>query len=129
MAAVLTSSMTMRIILAVRGPLTNGGRYAGSKQSAARSNGTVRSRGPSGPGTNPVLSVQQMQPATYTVPLGTESKGAEWAGEDGKSSVNEGEKPAGIYPIEPAVTEDTHKNDAVRIDISTEVHEQFPREK
>ncbi|KAI0732003.1 hypothetical protein C8Q72DRAFT_874513 [Fomitopsis betulina] len=126
MAAVLTASMTMRIILAVRGPLTNGGRYAGSKQSAARSNGTVRSRGPTGPGTNPVLSVQQMQPATYTVPLGTESKGAEWAGEDGKSSMNEGEKPAGIYPIEPAVAED---NDAVRIDISTEVHEQFPREK
>ncbi|KZT73821.1 hypothetical protein DAEQUDRAFT_683357 [Daedalea quercina L-15889] len=129
MAAVLTSSMTMRIILAVRGPLTNGGRYAGSKQSAARSAGTVRSRGPTGQGTNPVLSVQQVQPATYTVPLATENKGADWTGEDGKSSMNDGEK-NGIY-IEPVnVESDEHTDDAaVRIAISTEVHEQYPREK
>ncbi|KAH9936271.1 uncharacterized protein B0H18DRAFT_318790 [Fomitopsis serialis] len=51
MAAVLTASMTMRIILAVRGPLTNGGRYAGSKQSprarmapCARAGPPVRAR-------------------------------------------------------------------------------------
>ncbi|TFY69547.1 hypothetical protein EVJ58_g345 [Rhodofomes roseus] len=128
MAAVLTASMTMRIVLAVRGPLTNGGRYAGSKQSAARSNGTVRSRGPTGQGTNPVLSVQQVQPATYTVPLGTEAKDPDWTGEDGKSSMNEREK-GGIYAIEPAVVEDVRKDDAVRIAISTEIHEQYPREK
>ncbi|KAF9816917.1 hypothetical protein IEO21_03791 [Rhodonia placenta] len=123
MAAVLTASMTMRIILAVRGPLTNGGRYAGSK--VTRSAGTIRSqRAAGGVGTNPVLSVQQVQPAMYTVPLGAENKPGDWAGEDGKSSVHEGEKGGGIYPIEP-VNADGDGDEGVKITIDTETHSQL----
>ncbi|KZT12011.1 uncharacterized protein LAESUDRAFT_719972 [Laetiporus sulphureus 93-53] len=130
MAAVLSSSMTMRIILAVRGPLTNGGRYAGSK--VARSGGTVRSRMAPGAPTNPVLSISQVQPTPFNVPLGAENKTGEWAlgGED-KSSVNDGEK-GGIYPIDAAGIQEESKSDhGVKIQIDTETHlnDEYPKEK
>ncbi|CCM01885.1 uncharacterized protein FIBRA_03956 [Fibroporia radiculosa] len=129
MAAVLTSSMTMRIILNVRGGLANGGRYnAVSKTSNVRSAGTIRSQRAQGTGTNPVLSIQQVQQgATYTVPLGTESKSNDWQGEDGKSSVVGAEK-GDIYTIEPVVPDG---DNGVKITIDTETHmvDSFPQEK
>ncbi|PCH40150.1 hypothetical protein WOLCODRAFT_136688 [Wolfiporia cocos MD-104 SS10] len=132
MAAVLTASMTMRIILSVRGPLAGGGRYAGTK--VTRSTGTARSRG-AGVTTNPVLSIQQPgQPATYTVPLGgTESKTGEWQAEDGKSSVTGEREKADIYAISAAQDVDADDVDIIEapkgpelegmhIQIKTETH-------
>ena len=68
MAAVLTVTMTMRIILAIRGPLTSGGTFAGSaaaqtssgSHSATRSHHTQPRTGPGAigtTGTGPVFSI------------------------------------------------------------------------
>ena len=84
MAAVLTTSMTLRIILSVRGSLENGGGYASSASSGTSTHQThgisaVRS------GNHPTnISTQPNQ--TYA--LGEFSKaGPEWNGDDAKSSV------------------------------------------
>ncbi|KAI0657378.1 hypothetical protein C8Q70DRAFT_919863 [Cubamyces menziesii] len=121
MAAVLTASMTMRIILAVRGSLAKGGSYAvssSSNPSRSRSGNTTHvlssarvgaGAGGAGtgipPGTNPVLSIGRVgadQPTTYAVPLGAGDKGgADW---DGKSSVGgRDQKEGDIFPAESPV--------------------------
>ncbi|KAI8986111.1 hypothetical protein BD414DRAFT_487693 [Trametes punicea] len=114
MAAVLTASMTMRIILAVRGSLAHGGAYAvssSSNPSRSRSANTThvlssaRAGGAGGAlpaGANPMLSIGRVgteQPATYTVPLGaaTDKGVADW---DGKSSVGgRDQKEGDIFPV------------------------------
>ncbi|KAI0926940.1 hypothetical protein AcV5_007604 [Taiwanofungus camphoratus] len=138
MAAVLTASMTLRIILSVRGGLANGGRYAGTKasQGSRTAAGTthVISRGAVGVTTNPVITINQTQPpATYnvTVSLDAERKDRDWAGEDGKSSVQEVKE--GMYPIEPVPSVDADTRDeGVKITIDTETdfgNEEYSREK
>ncbi|KAI0822333.1 hypothetical protein BC628DRAFT_1340914 [Trametes gibbosa] len=112
MTAVLTASMSMRIILAVRGSLVAGGSYAVSSSSApSRSGNTTHvlssARGGAAagtiPGGNAVLSLARPvggeQPATYAVPLANGDKGgADW---DGKSSVGgRDQKEGDIFPAE-----------------------------
>lgn len=97
MAAVLTTTMTMRIILSVRGTLVNGGSYAVTSSShPSRSGGTshVISTNRVGGGiTNPVLSINQSQaPAPYSVPLEAEQKSQDWPGEYDQNSVGEGKE-------------------------------------
>ncbi|KAI0632170.1 hypothetical protein C8Q77DRAFT_1059957 [Trametes polyzona] len=112
MAAVLTASMTMRIILAVRGSLVAGGSYAVSSGSApSRSGNTTHvlsSARAGAAGTVPpqggaVLSlarpgVDHHQPGTYAVPLGADKGVADW---DGKSSVGgRDHKEGDIFPAD-----------------------------
>ena len=110
MAAVLTASMSMRIILAVRGSLAAGGSFAVSSSSnPSRSGNTThvisanRGAGQLAPA-NPVLSLRGNdglhQGAMYAVPLADGDKtAADW---DGKSSVGGGrdQKVTEIFPIE-----------------------------
>lgn len=91
MAAVLTTSMTLRIILSVRGSLVHGGSFAvTSSSNPSRSGGTTHVISASRRGdvvSNQVLSLQQPAPGAYAVPL--EGKERDWVnGEyDNKSSV------------------------------------------
>ncbi|KAI0766428.1 hypothetical protein BD413DRAFT_672946 [Trametes elegans] len=155
MAAVLTASMTMRIILAVRGSLAKGGAYAVSSAShPSRSGNTntthvlssARPGGalPGGPGTvNPVLSLGRVggggaDPAMYAVPLGAaagDKAAADW---DGKSSVGgRDQKEGDIFPVESpvsAVVVDHHHADAaapdgVRVTVESETDFGAYREK
>ncbi|TCD65097.1 hypothetical protein EIP91_003071 [Steccherinum ochraceum] len=123
MAAVLTTSMTLRIILSVRGSLVSGGSFAVTSAShPSRSGGTTHVISASRRGdaaTNPVLSLQQPQPATYTVPL--EAKEREWVGTeyDGKSSVGDKEV------FDPATPRSPHDN-GVKITVATETDYDAP---
>ncbi|KAH8104517.1 hypothetical protein BXZ70DRAFT_888058 [Cristinia sonorae] len=91
MAAVLTTSMSLRIILSVRGSLVQGGSFAvTSASNPSRSGGTthVISASRRDAPTNPVISFSQPAPVTYALPL--EGKEGDWANEyDGKSSVGD----------------------------------------
>ena len=117
MAAVLTTSMSLRIILSVRGSLVSGGSFAvTSASNPSRSGGTTHVISASRRGdvaTNPVLSLQQAPTAaTYAVPL--EGKEREWvaAEYDGKSSVGDKE---GVFDTPRA----PHDN-GVKITVNTE---------
>ncbi|CDO75327.1 hypothetical protein BN946_scf184848.g4 [Trametes cinnabarina] len=135
MAAVLTASMTMRIILAVRGSLAKGGAYAvsagSSHASRSRSANTTHvlssARGGAGAGTggaipagaNPVLSIGRIDQPTYAVPLDAADKGgADW---DGKSSVGgRDQKEGDIFPVESPVAIDVPVPEGVRVTVDTE---------
>jgi hypothetical protein len=79
MSAVLTTTMTMRIILSIRGGLANGGSFHGSSTAQSSSGSASHSRGPnisnrgplgvqSGTGTGPVISINTRgQPQTFTI--------------------------------------------------------------
>lgn len=124
MAAVLTTSMTLRIILSVRGSLKDGGSYAVSSTSAhSRSNPSthvISTHRPAGAPGNPVVSFQQ--PGMYPVTLtGGENKGNnDWT--DDKASDQMAEvKGEGVFP-EPAGTptsEDAPKGVKITIDRET----------
>jgi len=97
MAAVLSTSMTLRIILSVRGSLSGGGSFA---LSAASSGAGSASR------TTHVLSARSGAPTevaanTFTLDEMRSKPEAEWVGADadGKSSVNEAteNKPAAVF--------------------------------
>ncbi|KAI0349479.1 hypothetical protein OH77DRAFT_1465350 [Trametes cingulata] len=125
MAAVLTASMTMRIILAVRGSLAAGGAYAVSSSSApSRSGNTTHvlsSARPPPSQPNPVLSLGRVgadQPAMYAVPLGGagDKAGADW---DGKSSVGgRDQKEGDIFPADSPVADPA--NVGVRVTVESE---------
>jgi len=93
MAAVLTTTMTMRIILSIRGGLANGGTFHGaSSTTQSGSNSASHSRGlsnrggmgvNSGTGTGPVISINTRgQPQTFTIGADKED-GARWPGVEG----------------------------------------------
>jgi hypothetical protein len=93
MAAVLTTSMTLRIILSVRVTLVYGGSFAGASIAAA--SGTSRS--------THVISTGRSHGrvgGVHTYDLSQVSKvaegGGEWTDSDGKSSVN---APKGLLPL------------------------------
>jgi hypothetical protein len=101
MAAVLTITMTMRIILSVRGSLAYGGTFAGSS-SAPSASGTSRSHpsagGRIGTGTGTPGQVFSINPAasqgrqTYTLEEMRAKAEGDWDGDvDGKSSLNGGQ--------------------------------------
>jgi len=92
MAAVLTTTMTMRIILSIRGGLANGGSFHGvSSTQHSTSHSGSGSRGPglsnrggvinSGAGTGPVISINTRQPQTFTIG-GDKDDAARWPGVD-----------------------------------------------
>ena len=100
MAAVLTTSMTLRIILAVRGSLKNGGAFAVSTAHSHSHPSThvISARGaPQQSG--PVLSLQHPQQGTYTVGLAAEAKTQDWSDKDSDQIVAE-VKGDGVFPIE-----------------------------
>ncbi|TFK52525.1 hypothetical protein OE88DRAFT_1657836 [Heliocybe sulcata] len=124
MAAVLTTSMTLRIILGVRGSLVDGGSFAGSHSSASTS-----SRG----GTTHVISSRSTPAAgqfqigsragghTYTIDdmRGVTGKAEEWTDPtmDGKSSVHDTKE--GVFPIGES------PNQGVKITINQEVDVEY----
>lgn len=130
MTAVLTTSMTLRIILSVRGTLVHGGSFAVSSTSnPSRSGGTTHVlSGNRREPTNPVLSLShQPAPTAYAVPLGQKER-SDWGAPeyDGKSSVGDN-KEAG-FPIEP--TESNEENLGVKITVDTQTdYESYGRAK
>ncbi|KAI0793561.1 hypothetical protein C8Q74DRAFT_1402078 [Fomes fomentarius] len=129
MAAVLTASMTMRIILAVRGSLVSGGSFAVSSTSQpSRSGNTTHvisaSRGAPGAPPNPVLSLGAARDqAAYAVPLQAGDKAADW---DGKSSVGGRDQKGDIYiPVES-----NGADNGVHVTVESETDfGSFPKEK
>ena len=122
MAAVLTTTMTLRIILSVRGTLAYGGSFAGAATPNA-SAGTSR-------GTTHVLSARTTGPAnvvninstigtgtvgqTYTIgEMGADKSRPDWD-VDGKSSMNEGKE--GLVPSDEQVNIVNTKGVKVTID-------------
>ncbi|KAF8895398.1 hypothetical protein BD779DRAFT_1433956 [Infundibulicybe gibba] len=119
MAAVLTTSMTLRIILSVRGTLVHGGSFALSNSTGAtgssRTTHVISTR--SGAPTN----ISTHAPHTYTLDEMRTKPEVEWGVDaDGKSSVNEGK--GGIL-VDGAVGEprDAPNVAGVKITIDTEV--------
>ena len=122
MAAVLTTTMTLRIILSVRGSLKNGGSFAVTSAAHSHSHpsthviSTHRAAGAQG---NPVVSFQQQ--ATYPVTLGgPEAKAHDWA--DDKASDQIAEMKEGVFPGEHPPTppsEDVPKGVKITIDTET----------
>ncbi|KAL5524712.1 hypothetical protein ACEPAF_9857 [Sanghuangporus sanghuang] len=143
MAAVLTTTMTLRIILSVRGSLALGGSFAGSSGAAAsagNSRGTthvISTRHTGAGGTPGALNINSTIGGvtsgvgqTYTIgdmgAAGDKTR-PDWDA-DGKSSVNEG-KEAGLVPSDEQVNiVDTHRdgqqqgNFGVKITIDRQVN-------
>ena len=120
MAAVLTTSMTLRIILSVRGTLKNGGSYAVSSTSHSHSGpsthviSTARVPGAQG---NPVVSFQQQ--GTFPVTLGAEGEANEWS--DDKASDQMAEvKGEGVFPEHPETPTPDDGPKGVKITIDRE---------
>ncbi|EJC98887.1 uncharacterized protein FOMMEDRAFT_142948 [Fomitiporia mediterranea MF3/22] len=114
MAAVLTTTMTLRIILSVRGSLKSGGSFSGSSAAAASSGGSrgvgtthvISTRGAGAPGVLNINStiggVGTGVGQTYTIgEMPADKSRHDWDA-DGKSSVNEG-KEAGLVPSDDNV--------------------------
>jgi len=121
MAAVLTTSMTLRIILSVRGSLVHGGSFAGG--STAATSGQSRSAH--------VISTSRSHGlgAAQTYDLSQVSKvaegGGEWALGDGDKSSVTGSSPKGILPVGEEVGQE-----GVKITIDQEVeYDTYPRAK
>lgn len=123
MAAVLTTSMTLRIILSVRGSLDHGGSFALSASSAGgtSSRTTHVISGRSGHPTN----ISTTNPHTYTLDDMQSKPEGEWGvvDADAKSSVNDTENkgPVGGL-VDSAEDRDTHSPGVgVKITIDREV--------
>ncbi|KZT19537.1 hypothetical protein NEOLEDRAFT_1165386 [Neolentinus lepideus HHB14362 ss-1] len=124
MAAVLTTSMTLRIILGVRGSLVDGGSFAGSHSSATGSSRdatthVISSRSTPAAGQFQIGSRGVGQTYTIEDMRGVAAKGEEWTDPalDGKSSVHD-TKEAGFPPIES-------ENQGVKITINQEVDVEY----
>jgi hypothetical protein len=119
MAAVLTTSMTLRIVLSVRGTLVKGGTFHGAHSSAhsGSGSGSRSTHVISTPrtGTAPPQLSTGARGQTYTLDVGKET--SQWVDApeaDGKSSVRDKDD---IYAI-PQGPED---NQGVKITVNTEV--------
>ena len=135
MTAVLTASMSMRIVLSVRGSLAQGGSFAVTSSShPSRSGNTTHVLSGQRPPANPVLSVGagRGETGTFSVPLGGAGDKAivgheDW---DGKSSVNGGrdQKPSDILgPIDTSVQD---AQTGVRVTVESETNfDGYPKEK
>jgi len=105
MAAVLTTTMTMRIILSVRGSLVSGGSFAGT--SSGTHSGTTASRNTHGIRSHPtatgnsVLNINPHANQTYTINEIGRAKGDDtWMGGDGKSLDSKGDNMFSEHPAE-----------------------------
>jgi len=123
MAAVLTTSMSLRIILSVRGSLEHGGSFALSGSSHSRSSHTtpVVSTRSGGLPTN--ISTSLAQQNTFDLGHLRSKPEADWV--DGKSSVMESETKPGI--LDPAVDHDSEhdRQTGVKIRIEREVYDPY----
>ncbi|GLB38498.1 hypothetical protein LshimejAT787_0503630 [Lyophyllum shimeji] len=111
MAAVLTTSMTLRIILSVRGSLVQGGSFAlsASTQNSSRTTHVISTR--SGP---VPTNVSTHNPGhTFTLDDMRSKTEADWAAHD-KSSVNEGKPPI----LDNSDNEQPRRNPAVGVKIT-----------
>lgn len=120
MAAVLTTSMTLRIILAVRGSLANGGAFAG-RSGHAQSHPSTHAVSRPAPQGGAILSLQHPQ-QTYNVPLGVEPKARDWADDKESDQIAE-VKGDDVFPIEEeGAGTPTHEEDprGVQITVDTE---------
>ena len=129
MTAVLTASMSMRIVLAVRGSLVSGGSFAVTSSShPSRSGNTTHVLSANRAPANPVLSVGAGRDPVgpYAVPLqGADKAAADW--EDGKSSVGGRDQKAEIFPIDTSVA---GQPNGVRVTVESETNfDGFPKEK
>lgn len=120
MAAVLTTSMTLRIILAIRGPLAKGGAFA-VHSGHAQSHPSTHVVSRPAPQSGPVLSLQHPQ-HTYTVGLAAEPKARDWTDDKESDQIAE-VKTEGVYPIEEGgspTQEDGPKGVQITVDTETD---------
>ncbi|KAI0345737.1 hypothetical protein BDW22DRAFT_1369962 [Trametopsis cervina] len=120
MAAVLTTSMTLRIILSVRGSLAKGGSFAVSSAHSHSHPSTHVISAQRSAGAGPVLSLQNPHQGPYTVPLGGDGKARDWSDDKASDAIVE-PKGDGVYAedvIEP--TEETPKGVKITIDTETD---------
>lgn len=118
MAAVLTTTMTMRIILSVRGSLVAGGSFSGS-YSGSHSTGSASRATRSNPAqtANSVLNINSHPNQTYTI--GDIGKQGVKVDSDGKSSVLDS-KGENAYDDRHVVPDNNGALD-VKITVDTEV--------
>lgn len=121
MAAVLTTSMTLRIILSVRGTLVQGGSFALSgttaNSSSSRTTHIISTR--SGIPTN--ISAHVPHDHTYTLDDMRSKPEAQWPDNDNQSGKGE------ILGMDPAKGEEA---EGVKVTIDREVgYDQYPRGK
>ncbi|ETW81758.1 hypothetical protein HETIRDRAFT_440061 [Heterobasidion irregulare TC 32-1] len=133
MTAVITTTMTLRIILSVRGSLHSGGSFAGasvtaSSNSNSASRGNVSRTHPSAYGPNVLQINSQSVAPTYTLD-GIAQKAEHWidAG-DNKSSVHEGDTKEVVAPLDARADMQT-PGLGVKITVDTEVAEYTPHTK
>jgi hypothetical protein len=103
MAAVLTTSMSLRIILSVRGSLVQGGSFAlsaSTQTGSSRTTHVISTRSGAAP-----TNISTHTPHTYTLDDMRSKTETDWV--DGKSSVNETEGKA-------AILDPSHENDGER---------------
>jgi len=118
MAAVLTTTMTMRIILSVRGSLVAGGSFSGSYSgSHTTGSGSRATRSNPAHTANSVLNISSHPNQTYTVG-GIGKQGAK-VDSDGKSSVLDS-KVEHVYDDSHVVPDNNGALD-VKITVNTEV--------
>lgn len=124
MAAVLTTSMSLRIILSVRGSLVHGGSFAlsaSTQTGSTRTTHVISTRSGAVP-----TNISTHTPHTYTLDDMRSKTEADWA-VDGKSSVNDAEGKA--VPLDPVqdVDERQLNNVGVKITIDRAVdYDQSP---
>ena len=121
MAAVLTTSMTLRIILAVRGPLANGGTFAVSTAHSHPSTHVISRSAPQG---GPVLSLQHPQ-QTYTVGLAPEAKTQDWTDKDSDQMVVAEVKGDGMYGIDEAAAVEEEEEGPKGVKVTTQVETDY----
>jgi hypothetical protein len=120
MAAVLTTSMTLRIILAVRGSLTEGGSFLGTSaashtNTSSRSTHVLSARSGAG-----VIATPSLLPPTYTLDGMRPKAEPEWSEvSDGKNSVIDGKGPLPQGGVNEA--ERPTSNIGVKITIDREI--------
>jgi hypothetical protein len=121
MAAVLTTSMTLRIILSVRGTLAHGGSFAGASSASSGSRTThittgSRSHGVVGPNAGQTFDLSQVSKA---------AEGGEWnIGTEDRSMNGTEAKGRTVLPV------GTHGTDGVKITVDQEVeYDAYPRSK
>lgn len=121
MAAVLTTSMTLRIILSVRGSLEKGGSYAvSSAHSHSHPSTHVISSQRNAAG-GPVLSLQQPSQGPYNVPLGADGKAHDWTDDKASDAIVEA-KGEGVYPVDTPIAPELDEGPrGVKVTIDTEV--------
>jgi len=125
MAAVLTTSMTLRIILSVRGSLNQGGSFAGGSAHSGNSRSTnviSTSRSQVGPGAPQTFDLSRVSKV---------AEGGEWhlgpAEGDGKSSVNESDRTGAILPV--GTHPEAPGGVKITIDREIEYDDAYPRAK